>query len=245
MKQTKYLSLTQDAVFKRFFTGNKQVLTSLLREFFFINDEVLDVVVVDTGREETFARSGQTSNTEDLPDIDRIVLDLMVKLSSGKNIGIQLQVAINEEKDFLDRMISDWAFLHSYDQNKTEPSKIRPTYSLIFTHFTVFEEEQDYINEIKFGISKDQGKDYINNLTLRLDKYPHLNPDSGFKIVLVELSKFNKGCSELINMQNRWNYILKLSADLATEQVEHLSQDETAKMVLEHLGEISKDGSLD
>ena len=246
MKQTKYLSLTQDTVLKQFFTSNKQVLTSLLREFFSITDKVLDVVVVDTGREETFARSDQTSDTEGLPDIDRVVLDLLVELSSGGKIGIQLQVAINEEKNFPNRIISDWTFLHNYDQNRlTDPSKIHPTYSLIFTHFPVFEEEQDYINEISFGLSKDLGKDYISNLTLRLSKYPNLDPNPGFRIVIVELNKFNKGCSELINTQDRWNYILKHSADLTTEQIEHLSQDEKATMVLEHLGEISKDGSLD
>ena len=245
MKHTKYLSLTQDAVFRRFFTSNKQVLTSLLSEFFFITDKVLDVVVVNTGREETLARLRQTSDPENLPDIHRVVLDLLVKLSSGKKIGIQLQVAINEEKNFVDNIITDWTFLHGHDQNKlTDPSKIHPTYSLIFTHFTVFEEEKDYINEIRFGASKHLGRDYMSKLTLMLSKYPNLSPDWGFRIVIVELNKFNKGCSELINMQNRWNYILKHTTDLTTEQVEHLSQDEDAKMVLQHLGEISKDGSL-
>ena len=247
MKQTQYLSLTQDAVFRRFFTSNKQVLSSLLREFFFINDEVLDVVVVNTRREATLARLKQTSDPEDLPDIHRVVLDLLVKLSSGEKIGIQLQVAINEEKNFRDNIIADWIFLHCHDpehKKLIDPSEIHPTYSLIFTHFTVFEEEQDYINELGVELVKHPEKEHTHTLELMLSKYPNLNSDWGLRIVIVELNKFNKGCSELINMQNRWNYILKYSADLATEQVEHLSQDEKAKMVLEHLGEISKDGSL-
>ena len=231
MKHTKYLSFTRDAVFKRFFTSNKQVLTSLLSEFFSINDKVLDVVIIDTGREATFARLRQTSDPETLPDIHRVVLDLLVKLSSEEKIAIQLQVAINEEKKFTDNLLMDWAFLHNYgpEHSKlTGPIKAYPAYSLIFTHFTVFEEEQDYINEIRLG----------------LIGHPDIDVYPGFRIAIVELNKFNKGCSELINTQNRWNYVLKHSTDLTTEQVEHLSQDEDAKMVLEHLEEISKDGSL-
>ena len=246
MEQTQYLSFTQDAVLERFFASNKQVLTSLLREYFSITDKVSNIVVVDTGREKTFARFRQTSNPEDLPDINRVVLDLLVKLSSGKKIGIQLQVAINEEKNFRDHMITDWTFLHCYDQNIwAEASKIHPTYSLIFAHFTVFEEAQDYISELALKHSTHPEKDYISTITLRLCKYPAHGIDAGLRMVAVELNKFNKSCSELINMQDRWNYILKHSADLTTEQVAHLSQDEETKMVLEHLEEISKDRSVD
>ena len=244
MEQTKYLSLTQDAVFKRFFTSNKQVLTSLLREFFSITDKVSNIVVVDTGRreasvifvdtgkEETLASVGRTSNPENSPDINRVVLDMLVKLSSGQNFGIQLKVVMNEEGDFFRNIVTDWFSLHNYDPEQKElkdPDGITPTYLLIFTHFTAFEKAQDYINELK----------------LRCSEHPDRDVEAGFRLVIVALNKFNKDCSELINMQDRWSYILKHSADLTTEQVAHLSQDEETKMVLEHLEEISKDGSLD
>ena len=232
MKHTRYLSLTQDAVFRRFFTSNKQVLTSLLSEFFSINDKVSDVVVVDTGREERVARLRQKSDPENLPDIHRVVLDLLVKLSSGGEIGIQLQVAINKEKNFRGRILCDWGFLYNYGprHNKlTDLIKFYPTYSLIFTHFTLFEGK----------------KDYITDLRLMSREKPDCEMDKVIRLMVVELNRFNKSCSELINMKDRWNYIMKHSSDLTTKQIEHLSQDEDAKMVLEHLGEISKDGSLD
>ena len=76
-------------------------------------------------------------------------------------------------------------------------------------------------------------------------KEPDYEMDRIFRMVTVELNRFNKSCSELINMKDRWNYIMKHSADLTTKQIEHLSQDEDAKMVLEHLGKTSKDGSSD
>ena len=232
MKQTRYLSLTKYAALERFFSSNKPVLTSLLQEFFSITDEVLDVAVVDTGREATYAHLRQTYGPENLPDIHRVVLDLMVKLSSGGKIGIQLQVAINEEKDFVDCLIIDWGFLYDYslERNRlTDRIKAYPTYSLIFTHFTVREKEQNYIHKVKMAFNDDPDSDVF----------------SKFRMTVVELNKFNKSCSELISMQDRWNYIMKHSADLTTEQIEHLSQDEGARMVLEHLEEISKEVSLD
>ena len=230
MKKTRYLSLTKDAVFRRFFTSNKQVLSSLLREFFSITDEILDVVVVDTGREAIIARLRQKSDPENLPDIHRIVLDLLVKLSSGEKIAIQLQVAINEEKNFRGRILADWGFLYRYgpEHSKlTDLIKFYPTYSLIFTHFTVFEGKEGCITDLRL-----------------MGQEPDYEMDRIIRMVVVELNRFNKSCSELINMKDRWNYIMKYSADLTTEQIEHLLQDKAATMVLAHLGEISKDGSL-
>ena len=75
-------------------------------------------------------------------------------------------------------------------------------------------------------------------------KKPDYEMDRIIRMVVVELNRFNKSCSELINMKDRWNYIMKYSSDLTTKQIEHLSQDKAATMVLAHLGEISKDGSL-
>ena len=244
MEQTQYSSFIQDAALERFFASNKQVLTSLLRKFFSITGKVLDIFVVGTERREatvifvdargkkTFVSVGQASNPENLPDINPAVLNMLVKLSDGKNLGIQLQVALNKEENPLRNIVTDWVSLHNYDPEQKKlknPDEITPTYLLIFTNFTVFEEEQDYINE----------------LTLRFSKYPDRDVKSGFRIVIAELSKFNKGCFELENMQDRWLYILKHSADLTTEEVEHLSQDQETKMALEHLEKISKDGSLD
>ena len=80
---------------------------------------------------------------------------------------------------------------------------------------------------------------------MRAVRHPDRDVSSNFRITTVALNKFNKSCSELINIQDRWSYIMKHSADLTAEQVERLSQDEDAKMVLEHLAAISKDGSLD
>ena len=251
MKQNRYLSFTQKAALKRFFTSDKPVLSSLLREFFTITDEVSNVLVVDTGREGTapgslqtpifvadagkeglFASLGQPSDPKNLVDIHRVVLDMLVKVSSEENYGIQLQVVMKKERNFLRNIIGDWLSLHNYDPQQKQlkdPDKMTPTYLLIFTHFTVREEIQDYISELR----------------LASREYPDRYMKSGFRAVIVELNKFNKSCSELINTKDRWIYILKHSADLTAEQIALLSQDENAKIVLEHLREISKEISSD
>ena len=230
MKQTRYLSFTEEAALKRFFTSNKPVLTSLLREFFNITDEVSDVVVIDTTKERTFASLMKKFDIKGSSDIDRTVLGLRVKLSSGKDIIVKLQIAISKKKNFSGYMMADWSFQHDYDlkqNNLTDSSKITPTYSLVFLHSTASEGEQNDVEEVSLGA-----------------RDPDRNREIIFEVVIVKLDDFNKGCSDLINMKDRWNYIMKHSADLTTEQVAHLSQDEDAKMVLEHLEKISKNESL-
>ena len=251
MKQNRYLSFTQKAALKRFFTSDKPILSSLLREFFTITGEVSNVFVADTGREGTvacplqtpvsvvdagkegiFASLGQLFALKNLPDIDRVILDMLAKLNSKKNYSMQLQVAMNERKDFPRNTESDWHPLHNYDPKQKQlkdPNKITPTHSLIFALFTVFEETQDYVNELQ----------------LRFSEYPDRDMELGFRVVIVELSKFNKDCSELITMQDRWMYIMKHSADLTAEQVALLSQDEETKMMLKYLEKTSKEISLD
>ena len=251
MKQNRYLSFTQKAALKRFFTNDKPVLSSLLKELFTITNEVSNVFVADTGREEIvacplqtpvcvvdagkegiFASLGQLFGLKNLPDIDRVILDMLEKLNSKENYGIQLQVAMNERKDFSRNKEGDCLPLHNYDPKQKQlkdPNKITPTHSLIFALFTVFEETQDYVNELQ----------------LRFSEYPDRDAKLGFRVVIVEVNKFNKDCSELITMQDRWLYIMKHAADLTAEQVALLSQDEETKMALEHLEKTSKELSSD
>ena len=65
--------------------------------------------------------------------------------------------------------------------------------------------------------------------------------DDDLELVVVQLNKFNKSLYELVDMLDRWCYIIKHSAKLTAEQVEYLSQDGETRVVLEHLAEISKD----
>ena len=48
-KQPKYLSLTNDLVFKRYFTTNKPLLFSLINSFLQVSGRVLDVAILEPG----------------------------------------------------------------------------------------------------------------------------------------------------------------------------------------------------
>ncbi len=243
--QLKYLELTKDIVFKRYFTSNKRLLLSLIKSFLPISDNVSDVVVLNTPKNKTAANAAKAAEQQQQKSGDKlrfkdtsipphkphgkqVVLDLSVKLSGGENVHIEMQVAFKE--NFLLRMLTYWAMLLTQDLDRGDDySALNPTYSLGFTRFTVFKGKQNFISGI--GFADREELEYHFNI--------------GAKIVIVELNKFKKSYRNLVDMKDRWCYIIKHSAELTLEQVAYLSQDGETKMALEHLEEISKDEELD
>ena len=241
-EQPKYLPLTKDIVFKQYFTSNKRLLLSLIKSFLPISDNVSDVVVLNLktsatskeAAEQQKQKSGDKLRLKDTsipphkPHGKQVVLDLSVKLSGGENVHIEMQVAFKE--NFLLRMLTYWAMLLTQDLDRGDDyADLNPTYSLGFTKFTVFKGKHNFITEIGFADRNEI--EYHFNI--------------GAKIVIVELNKFKKSYRNLVDMKDRWCYIIKHSADLTPEQVAYLSQDGETKMALEHLEEISKDEELD
>ena len=238
--QPEYLALTRDIVFKQYFTGNKRLLLSLIKSFLPISDNVSDVVVLNPQKPKTSAASKEateqqqqksgdklwlkdTSIPPNKPHGKQVVLDLSVKLSGGENVNIEMQVAF--QKNFLLRMFAYWALLFIQDLDRGDDyANLNPTYSLGFTRFTVFKGKHNFITEIGF-VDRNEIEYHF---------------DIGAKIVIVELNKFNKSYRDLVDMADRWCYIIKHSAELTPEQVAYLSQDGETKMILEHLEEISK-----
>ncbi len=236
-EQPKYLPLTKDIVFKRYFTGNKRLLLSLIKSFLPISDHVSDVDVLNLktsaaskeATEQQQQQSGDklwlkdTSIPPNKPHGKQVVLDLSVKLSGGENVNIEMQVAF--QKNFLLRMFAYWALLFIQDLDRGDDyANLNPTYSLGFTEFTVFKGKHNFIAEIGF-VDRNEIEYHF---------------DIGAKIVIVELNKFKKSYRDLVDMKDRWCYIIKHSAELTPEQVAYLSQDGETKMILEHLEEISK-----
>ena len=106
----------------------------------------------------------------------------------------------------------------------------RPKY-LPMTNDLVFRRlkgKRNYISVFEFVDRKEL--EYRANIPMRL--------------TIVELTKFKKSCYELIDMADRWCYIIKYSAQLTAEEVTYLSQDGGIKMALEHLEGISRDDQL-
>ena len=205
-EQPKYLALTKDIVFKRYFTGNKRLLLSLIKSFLPISDKVSDVVILNTKKSKTSAtaakaaaqqqrQSGDKLRLKDTaipptkPHGKQVVLDLSVKLGGGENVHIEMQVAFKE--DFLLRMFAYWALLFTQDLDRGDDyADLNPTYSLGFTRFTVFKGKRNFISGIGFADREEIA--YHFNI--------------GAKIVIVELNRFNKSYRDLVDMADRWCY---------------------------------------
>ena len=224
-KTIQYLDLKNDHYFRKFFLTHKGVLFSLIKSFLPILDQAPDGSIANTNRLDFdhLLYLQDSSIPPDTPDGKQVVLDLRVKLRSGENVGIEMQNYA--EKNFMTRMIIYWNRLHSQQPGRgQEYAEVVPSYLLAFTMSDVFGEG-----------------DYINEVAMTLRKHPGKQASEDFEMVIVELKNFNKSLDELVDMRDRWCYIIKHSSELTAEQVKYLSQDGETKMVLEHLAEISKE----
>ena len=100
---------------------------------------------------------------------------------------------------------------------------------LIFTNFSVLDK----------GIT-----DFISSYSIRRDKTPHELFNEDLKIVIVEMSKLNKGYRELLDLKEKWCYILRESSDLTKQEFDYLSKNEDIKVALKHLQQLSRDDKL-
>lgn len=214
-----YIKLSQDLMFKIYFTKNKKLLLSLLKAFLPLPSsqkiERIDIL-----------------NPQTIPETKekkQIILDLKLRLNNEEKINVEMQVS--QKKDFLSRVLFYWAKLYTEDLKVSEPyEKAPPTYSLIFTNFQVFKET----------------KDFVTCFSLCSDQAPHFCLNRDLKIVFVELSKFKKtSIKGLIDLQDYWCYILKHSGEIKPDELEKLSQKgEDMKEAVVHLKRLSRDEKL-
>ena len=259
----RFLKLTQDIVFKNFFSRNKQVLISLLKNFL-LTDEIADITILNPEIRKTSNNKINPSLSKKLLNIKQnqskldfenkailekylnsisfkdsalypnklnkkqVVLDLRVKLQTGENINVEMQTVSQEF--FLKRILFYWAKLYSQDLEKGDSyNKITPAYSLIFTTFPVLGKEI---------------KDFMSSFSIRRNKEPYQLFNKDLKIVIVEMSKLTKPYDELLDLKEKWCYLLKESSNLTKEDYMYLSKDEEMDMALKHLNKLSRDEIL-
>ena len=242
--QNQFLNLTQDLMFKIYFSKDKQVLLSLLKTFLPLppGKTVKDVLFLEITDQKTYREgkklSGQTKNTEHpgqtkeqrltimdsslYPEIatnKQIVMDLRVQLNTGEKINVEIQSVL--KKGFLNRVLFYWARLYTENLRKAEDyHHLCPAYSLIFTDFAVFTPKEDRYKTT-------DPSNIITSFSLRSDKKPHFMLNNQLKIVFVELSKFNTNSDinlpDLLDFQKLWCYILKRSKNISPREFEVLS----------------------
>ncbi len=203
-KQTKksntrssYIKLSQDLMFKTYFTRDENLLRSLLKTFLPLPSDK-DIEKIDI------------LNPEIPPEVEKkkqIILDLKLELNTGEKINVEMQSAY--KKGFLSRILFYWARLYTegFKQGK-EYEKLHPTYSLIFTEFSVFKQTQDV----------------VTSFSLLSDKSPHFCLNRDLRIVFVELSKFKTRLEGLIDLRDHWCYIIRHSSQIKESELEQLAQ---------------------
>ena len=196
-KHDSYIKLTQDLMFKTYFTRDENLLRSLLKTFLPLpsDKEIKKIDIL---------------NPEIPPEVEKkkqIILDLKLELNTGEKINVEMQSAY--KKGFLSRILFYWARLYTegFKQGK-EYEKLHPTYSLIFTEFSMFKET----------------KDVVTSFSLLSDESPHFCLNRDLKIVFVELSKFKTNIKGLIDLKDYWCYIIRHSSRIKESELEQLAQ---------------------
>ena len=161
-------------------------------------------------------------------DQKEIILDLRITLSSGENINVEMQTTSHAY--FLERILFYWSSLHNQGLKKGDSYGVKPTYSLIFTTFSVWD--------------KQLTTDSINAFAILSINAPHFEFSDKLRIVTVELNKLPKGHQKLLDLREKWCYFLYHSTALSEEERKTLSQHEELKMALNNLDQLKEDEQL-
>ena len=249
-----YIKMTYDIVFKKFFIDKPRLLKLILKHFLDINS-IQDIIItnpeipeleeaknkqkqlIEKNQEKNLTDNNET--TKELSFLDsslpvenregkRVFLDLRVKLSTGEDINVEVQTTY--KKHFLNRILYYWAKLHSQSLKEGEGyDKITPTYSLIFT-------EKPFLDK--------RVKDFMSSFSIRRDEEPYILFNKDLKIVIVELSKFDKTKIDLFDFKEFWCYFLKKSGKLTKEDRKYLSRHEELKEAMKHFDKLSQEEKL-
>ena len=214
IKKGRYVDLTEDLVFKHFFSSNKEVLAFLIKSFLPIDAEIENIILLDTSIPPASA------------DRKYVVFDLLVLFSNG--IIVHIEMHKNRSKHLPKRTTYYWSRLCSISLEKGESyDKLKPIYSLVFTNFGIFKKKPEH---------------FVHPHSIRSDIEPHEVFSDDLNIVFVEAHKGKDPGS--FDAKKKWCYIFIHSANLSDSARKQLEQHEDFKMVLEHLDEVSKNTKL-
>ena len=213
----KYLNLTLDISFKAFFK-DKSVSIPFLQSF----------LPLPKGRKIISLNFLDPVMTPENTKNKTAVLDLRIQLDNKEYINIEMQTM--KMQSFKERILYYLSSLYIKQLNRgTDYSKLYPAYSLVFTNFTVFPELKEYYSRFFLQVDKEGGPVFSRHLG----------------IILVELSKFKAGLSELVESKDKWCYIIKNSRSIGSSDLRVLSKKGGGmKEAAERLRVLSEEESL-
>ena len=213
-----YLNLTMDTSFKAFFK-DESMSTPLLQNFLPLpeNRKIVSLKVLDP-----------VMTPENIENKSPI-LDLRIRLDSKEYVNIEVQIM--HMKDFKERILYYLSRLYTEQLKRgTKYFTLCPSYSLVFTKFTVFKEL----------------KNYYSVFELKERTQPEVVFSNHLGIVLVELDKFKgKSIRDLIDKKDKWTYLIKNSNDISSEELKVLSRKgDGMKEATKRLAVLSEDENL-
>ena len=179
---------------------------------------------------------------ENAKEKKKFILDLKVRLCRNQSGEEQLETVNVEmqatrKENFTNRMLAYAARIYSGQIDKGEDyDQLRPVYSLVFSK----------VNLQEFKTTKE----YCHICTLQRNCPPYLAFSHGMQFIIIELEKFSKQITEIVDQNQAWCYLLRNSQDMdakdceqlkqkgkimpqAVESLWNLSQDELAQEILE------------
>ena len=217
--RSRFLSLTQDLIFKSYFKPNKDLLKSLLQAFLPLpnNASIKDIAILD---------SLLPSLT---PEEKSSLMDLRVQLDSSEFVNVEMQAF--PHKNFTQRILLYWAKNYSSQLKTGEGYEtLCPAYSLIFSVHDLFSETGGF----------------YNSFSIRSDEFPYFCFNKDLRLVTVELGKFKKKTpAALFDLREEWCYLLKESRQMGEREGEELSaKGEDMKKAMFRLKELSREEGL-
>ena len=233
LARMRFLRLTSDAIFKAYFTENRELLMSLLEHFLPLppGSEVLDVDPLNTElTPEELKKTGKTYH-----------LDLRVKFArrpassdlEPKIEIVNVETQTTAEPYFTDRILTYSSRLVSMQLKKgDEYKKLLPVYSLVFTT-----ENLKILKEIK--------NEYVHNFLLTHTESSKVIMTDKMAFTIVELNKFRKKPNQLENTQDYWSYLLRNSENLQIDDCNaFLKKGGKMAEALKHLWNLSEEEKL-
>ena len=250
MSKKRFIKLTQDLMFKSFFSKDEKVLISLLKSFLpALQDKQIESIQIlnpeDTttrpdssdNKEGYFKKAGteeiKQENRKDESEESKKREETQKKLTaldsslypnsfSKKQITLDLRLKLNTGENINVEMqsLSQKAFLE----------RILFYWAKLYTEDLKRGEAYEKLYPAyslvftDFDVLPSRLKDYINSFSIRLDKQPYEELTDHLKIVIVELSKFSYESLQNLDKKGSWCYVLKESENIGKRELEILSK---------------------
>ena len=217
------LDLTLDSVFKQFFKQNENLCLDILKQFIppLYNQKITHLSYIDS------------SLSSDRNKDKKSILDILVQINGREKINIEMQCT--DKKNFTERILFYWSKLFSGQlKSGNLYEKLCPTYSLIFTNYTLFKDLKDYSSAFSLRCDEDRGVVFS----------PYL------RIVVVELCKFKESLEKVergeLDRKGLWSYFIKNCSSMTKRELESLSsRDEVMDTAVKEIIRMSREESLE